>query len=117
MTKKNVYYALFQAHPSTEPPFNVELGFSKDDKFQLTDCKNIPEAVERILEYCKTNSIEFNSEFTLIYPIYLDAMDSEHESTMHSIAWLIKDQTDLKKWKFDRIGGYSGLTTQSFIPK
>ena len=115
MENKTVYYALFNAHPSSQPPFRVELGTGKDTVHNLDDCKDIPDSIARIEAFCKDNSFALNPSFVLLYPIYMDAMDTEFEGTMHQIAWLIKDQADVKKWNFDRIGGYTGNTTSTFV--
>jgi hypothetical protein len=114
METKTVYYALFKAYPKSEPPFPIELGFGQGEKYELKDCLHIPDAVERLEHFCKEKSIKFSDNFTLIYPIYMEIMDTDSESTMHSIAWLIKDQADAKKWNFDRIGGYTGKTAEDF---
>jgi hypothetical protein len=116
MEQAIVYYALFKAHPSTQPPFIVELGTGKNSFFEIKDCQHIPDAIEKIEAFCKENNASISPNFTLIYPIYLDAMDTDFESTMHQIAWLVKEQADAKGWKFDRIGGYTGLTTMNFVP-
>ena len=42
-------------------------------------------------------------------------MNSEYEGTMHQIAWLIKDEADKKACNFDRIGGYTGKTTEAYF--
>jgi hypothetical protein len=104
-----VYYALFKADPSTNPPFTIELGTGKN-------CQHVPDGIARIEAYCKEKNLELSPDFVLIYPIYIEAMDSDYESTMHQIAWLIKEQADAKGWKFDRIGGYTGMTTMNFVP-
>jgi hypothetical protein len=116
MEKTTVYYALFNAHPSTNPPFNVELGTGKNSFFEIKDCQHVPDAIEKIVAFCKEKSLEFSKDFVLLYPIYLDAMDTDYEGTMHQIAWLIKEQADTKSWNFNRIGGYTGMTTASFVP-
>jgi hypothetical protein len=116
MEQSTVYYALFNAHPSTNPPFTVELGTGKNSFFELKDCQHIPDAIEKIEAFCKEKSLTMAADFVLLYPIYLDAMNSDYESAMHQIAWLIKEQADAKGWKFDRTGGYTGLTSSSFIP-
>jgi len=116
MENQTAYYALFNAHPSTRPPFTIELGFGKNSSHLLNDCKDIPDGIERIEKYCSENSISLGQEFVLLYPIYMDAMDTEFEGSMHQIAWLIKDEADAKKWNFNRIGGYTGNTPSSFVP-
>jgi hypothetical protein len=57
-----------------------------------------------------------SAQFTLLYPIYLSAMDTDDEATMHEVASLIKGQADRHAWKFDRIDGYTGKTRASFVP-
>jgi hypothetical protein len=116
MENSIAYYALFNAHPSSRPPFSIELGTGKNSAHTLSDCKDIPDGIERILAFCKENSFDLSKEFVLLYPIYMDAMDTEFEGAMHQIAWLIKDEADAKKWKFDRIGGYTGNTPATFVP-
>jgi len=115
MENSTVYYALFNAHPASNPPFSIEVGTGKNSKQMLDDCKDIPDGIARIEAFCKENSFKLSPDFVLLYPIYMDAMDTDNEGAMHQIAWLIKDEADAKKWKFDRIGGFTGNTTQSFI--
>jgi hypothetical protein len=114
METKILYYALIQAYPASQPPFSIELGFGKGEKYELKECLHIPDGVEKIEKFCTEKAIKFSENFTLIYPIYLEIMDTDSESTMHSIAWLIKDQADARKWNFDRIGGYTGKTVDDF---
>jgi len=115
MENSVAYYALFKAHPATEPPFTIELGTGKDVSHELTNCKDIPDGIARIEAFCKEKSLNYSPRFVLLYPIYMDAMNSDYEGAMHQIAWLIKDQADAKKWKFDRIGGYTGNTPSTFV--
>jgi hypothetical protein len=116
MENTTVYYALFNADPALEPPFSIELGTGKNSFFELKDCKHIPDGIERIHAFCEEKSLVLSPDFVLLYPIYLEAMDTDSEGTMHQIAWLIKEQADAKKWKFNRIGGYTGTTTLNFVP-
>lgn len=111
--QKTVYYALFNAHPATEPPFTITLGIGTG-KVPLDDCKNIPDGIDRILKHCKDFTL--SQDFVLLYPIYMDAMGSDSEMTMHSIAWMIKEQADAKHWQFNRIGGLTGTTERDFQP-
>jgi hypothetical protein len=111
-----VYYALFNAHPGSEPPFTIELGTGLNTFFELKECQHIPDGINRIDAFCKEKSIVLVKDFVLLYPIYLDAMDTDAEGTMHQIAWLIKEQADARNWKFERIGGYTGKTAASFVP-
>lgn len=109
-----IYYALFNAHPDSNPPFVLSLGF-KDKVVQLENCQHIPDGVLRLNQYCQENNIEFSKQFTLLYPIYLEVMNTEAESTMLQIAWLIKDQADAKGWGFNRIGGLTNMTEKDFL--
>jgi len=34
---------------------------------------------------------------------------------MHSIAWIIKENSEKNRWQFNRIGGYTGLKAEDFI--
>jgi hypothetical protein len=111
-----VHYALFKAHPSSQPPFSVELGTGKDSFIEINNCQHIPDAVSKIEALCAEKGLIISPGFVLLYPIYMEAMDSDYEGTMHQIAWLIKDEADKKGWKFDRIGGYTGNTPQTFVP-
>jgi hypothetical protein len=113
---ETIYYAIFFAHPSTEPPFAVELG-AANKIFTLSDCLHIPDSIERIKAFCKTNEAQLDANFTLLYPIYMDAMDSDYEGTMHHIAWLIKEAADKNAWKFNRTGGFTGNSVATFLPK
>jgi hypothetical protein len=115
MEKTLIYYALFNADPAKEPPFVIELGTGKNSFFELKDCKHIPDGIERIEAFCKEKSLTLSQDFVLLYPIYLEAMDTDYEGSMHQIAWLIKEQADAKKWKFERIGGYTGKTAASYV--
>jgi hypothetical protein len=116
MEKTLIYYALFNAHPTSEPPFTIELGTGKNSFFELKDCLHIPDGILRIENFCKEKSLVLSPGFVLIYPIYLDAMNTDSEAAMHQIAWLIKEKADAKKWQFERIGGYTGKTVASFVP-
>jgi hypothetical protein len=108
-------YALFHCNPLEQPPFNLELGFSDRSRMQIINCAHIPEALEKLEDFCKKENISKSSGFTLLYPIYLEAMDTDDELTMHNIAWIIKEAADKNKWNFGRIGGYTGKTTIDFI--
>ncbi len=111
-----IHYVLFNALPSSQPPFAIELGIDKQ-KIIIENCAHIPDSIEKVKKYCQDNTVQFSENFILLYPIYMQFMDSDFESTMHSIAWLIKEQADANKWKFDRIGGFTGNTTDKFVPK
>ncbi len=110
---KIVYYALFNAHPASQPPFVINLGIGTGG-VALKDCKDIPDGIERILTHCK--DLTLSPDFVLLYPIYMDAMGSDSEMTMHNIAWLIKDQADAKGWQFNRTDGLTGKTANDFQP-
>jgi hypothetical protein len=106
-------YALFHCNPSSQPPFTLALGFNDQSVKQISDCVSIPEALEKMEGFCKNETISKSSGFTLLYPIYLEVMDTE--STMHSVAYMIKEKADSNKWNFDRTGGYTGRTVADFI--
>jgi len=110
-----IHYALFHAHPSTNPPFNIELGLDGGKVHILEACAHIPDGISRLEAFVKENNATITPHFTLIYPIYMDAMNSDYESTMHQIAWLVKDEADAKKWGFDRVGGLTNKIPQDFI--
>jgi hypothetical protein len=112
---KELCYALFHCDPFKEPPFTLELGFSDRSLLSITGCEHIPDAIEKLESYCTTEGASRAAHFTLLYPIYLEAMDTDAEATMHEVAHLIKGQADRKKWNFERIGGYSGKTRDSFV--
>lgn len=108
-------YALFHCDPSTQPPFILELGFSDKSVMELADCANIPVSLEKLEEFCTKENIAKSATFTLLYPIYLEVMDSENESTMHSIAYMVKEQADKNKWNFDRTGGFTSKGPADFL--
>src|SRR5688572_30765982 len=112
---KTLSYALFHCDPLNEPPFDLELGFSNSAIAHITDCAHIPDALEKLEAMCQQKSIWKSESFTLLYPIYLEAMGTDGEDAMHNIAWLIKEQADKKGWQFGRIGGYTEKTAADFI--
>ncbi len=109
---KTVHYALFNAHPASQPPFTITLGVASGTH-SINDCKDIPNGIEKIITECK--NLFISPDFVLLYPIYMDAMDTDSEMTMHNIAWLIKEPADKNGWKFDRIGGLTNKTERDFI--
>lgn len=108
-------YALFHCNPVLEPPFYLDLGFSNKSVKRLTNCSHIPHAIEMLEDFCRKENISKAAGFTLLYPIYLEAMDTDAESTMHNISWLIKEEADKHKWNFGRIDGYTGKSATDFI--
>ena len=112
---KLLSYALFHCNPLKQPPFELELGFSDSSAVHLADCAHIPDALEKMDDFCKKQSISKSSGFTLVYPIYLEAMGTDDEDTMHNIAWLIKEQADKNNWNFGRIGGYTDKSPTDYI--
>ncbi len=112
---RELCYALFHCDPFTEPPFEFELGFSDHSTFSINGCDHIPDALEKLDLHCTAESIIKAVHFTLLYPIYLKAMESDVENKMHMIASLIKTQADDNKWNFGRIGGYTGMTPESYL--
>ena len=107
-------YALFHCDPSREPPFDVELGFNDKSVKHLKDCLHIPDAIAKLEDFCNSENITKSTDFILLYPIYLEAMDTDAESTMHNVAWLIKDEADKNSWNFARIDGYTGKSRSNF---
>jgi hypothetical protein len=114
-TSRLLSYALFLCDPLREPPFTLELGYSDRSIRYINDCEHIPDAIEKLDEFCKTESITKSESFTLLYPIYLEAMGTDGEDTMHNIAWIIKEQADTYGWQFGRVGGYTEKTAEDFI--
>jgi len=111
---KKLCYALFHCDPSQRPPFALELGFDDRSAASIAECPDIPDAVEKLKGYCQKEGIERSERFALLYPIYLEAMGTDDEDTMHQVAWLIKEKADQNQWAFGRIGGYTGNTVDSF---
>ena len=114
---KELCYALFHCDPVSGPPFTLELGFSDRSAFNIDGCAHIPDALEKLESHCTSQGISWSGTVTLLYPIYLEAMDTDDEATMHQVAWLIKEQAERRKWDFGRIGGYTEKTRDSFLPK
>ena len=112
MSPQKAYYALFEANPAGQPPFSVFLGTSDGD-IEISDCQHIPDAIEKIKIALTGFSIQ--ESFTLIYPIYMEAMGSDDEMTMHSIAHLILEASQTEGWAFGRVGGLTGLSPKSYI--
>ncbi len=112
---KTLSFALFHCNPLVQPPFNLDLGFSDASMQLIHDCQHIPDAIEKMEEFCKKENFSKSSRFTLLYPIYLEAMGTDEEDTMHNIAWIIKEQADLNNWGFGRIGGYTNKTIVDFM--
>lgn len=108
-------YALFYCDPSLEPPFYLELGFSDVSFKRIEDCAHIPDAIEKLEAFCTIGNISKSPGFTLLYPVYLEAMGTDNEDAMHNIAWLIKEQADKHTWNFARVDGYTGKSQIDFI--
>ena len=108
-------YALFNADPTKQPPFNIDLAFGDKSQITLGNCASIPDGVKDIENFCKDQGIQKSPTFKLIYPIYMNAMGTDDEDTMHQVAWLIKDEADKMKWGFERVGGYTGVLLADFI--
>jgi len=113
---KELCYALFHCNPHREPPFTLELGVSDGSIANIEHCEHIPDAMNKLEVWCGAHAIGKSGQFTLLYPIYLSAMDTDDEATMHQVASLIKAQADRRAWKFDRIDGHTGKTRASFLP-
>ena len=110
--EKTVHYALFHAIPALQPPFKISLGIGSNIVY-LEKCESIPDGIDKIISH--TSTLILSPTFTLLYPIYLEAMNTDYESTMLTIAWLIKEPADKNGWKFDRIGGYTNTTEKDFV--
>lgn len=113
----SIHWALFYADPSTKPPFNLNVGYKLDGiptEFTIENCEHIPDAIVKMKNWMEMNQVRFAQPFTLLYPIYMQAMNSDYESTMHQIAWLIKDEADKNAWEFGRVGGLSGIQKEDF---
>lgn len=90
------------------------LSENDNERVQIKECQNIPDAVQKMKERFHEEGYVISDNFTLLYPIYMDAMNTDLEGTMHQIAWLVKDEADANKWEFDRTGGLSGKTSYDF---
>ena len=113
----SIHWTLFHANPSSNPPFVIQLGITdKGEKKEIfiEDCAHIPDAIEKLKKMITENGMILGKPFTLVYPIYMEFMDSDYEGTMHQIAWLIKDEADKNGWEFNRIGGFSGTKIEDF---
>lgn len=114
---KTIHWVLFHADPSLQPPFPIEIGFSENGNRnvdRLENCKHIPDGVEKIKVWVKNSEANYSEPFRLLYPIYLQAMGSDSEDTMHQVAWLIKDEADKNGWDFNRVNGLDGKTKEDF---
>ena len=112
-----IHWTLFHADPSAQPPFSIQLGiidYNAKMEISIDNCAHIADAAEKIKKWRQENQAEFSSNFTLLYPIYLDMMGSDFEDTMHQVAWLIKDEADKNKWGFGRVNGLDGKTKDDF---
>lgn len=56
------------------------------------ECKNIPEAIDKLLEMAKKHKIPLAQSFTLVFPL----------DDRHNLAWIVKEEADRRGWKFDR---------------
>jgi len=97
----------FDAKPDSEPPFKASMGIKSTGNTEnyagnifLFRCQHIPDAIERFKKVINSLNIKIDNSFTLVYPIY--AVSDELESTMHSIAWIVKENADKNNWKFER---------------
>ncbi len=112
-----IHWALFHANPSAKPPFDLATGITENGtqkEFIIENCEHIPDAIDKMKKWIEMNQVKFAKPFTLLYPIYMDMMNSDFEGTMHQIAWLIKDEADKNGWEFNRTGGLSGTTSAHF---
>ncbi len=112
---KMLSYILFKIPPHSQPPFSIELGIKGGELQNIDDCAHIPDAIEKMEAFCSEQEIALGENLSLLYPIYMEAMNGPHEMTMHSITWTIKENADKKGWQFNRIGGLTGRTTAHFL--
>lgn len=112
---KTLCYASFECPPSREPPFALELGFSDQSRVSIAGCEHVADAIEKLVSCCAKEKLTRSGSFTLLYPIYLDAMDTDDETTMHEVAALIREQADKGGWNFSRIDGYTGKAREDFV--
>lgn len=113
-----LHWVVFEAHPSTNPPFNIKLGIKENETTRIHTlelCEHIPDAILKLKSYCANQQITYAATMTLLYPIYMDAMNTEHESTMHYIAGLVLDAATAEKWAFNRTGGINQSKAESFF--
>jgi hypothetical protein len=110
-----IHYALFIIDPASQPPFTMELGLDGGDVHYVKECLHIPDAISRLENLVNENQAVLLPHFTLLYPIYLEAMETDAESVMMQVAFLIKEQADAKKWGFGRVFGLTGTTPLDFV--
>jgi hypothetical protein len=112
-----IHWVLFKADPSLQPPFGIQLGTSENGnkkEISIENCQHIPDAIEKLKKWVTDSGAVIPSRFTLLYPIYLQAMGSDYEDTMHQVAWLIKDEADKNSWGFGRVDGLDGSKKEDF---
>jgi hypothetical protein len=109
-----LYYAVFNLHPAKGYPFELELGF-QNEVIPLKDCESVADAVQKMEEYCQNQNIDKSPRFTLLYPIYLDVMDTDYEMTMFGITEQIFENAMTKGWAFNRVGGLTNQRPADFI--
>ncbi len=111
-------WTLFEADPSAQPPFSIRLGIidqGERKEISIDNCQHIPDAVEKLKKWVVDTEAVISKSFTLLYPIYMQIMDSDFEDTMHQVAWLIKDEADKNSWGFNRVNGLDGKTEDDFF--
>ena len=117
INEPSLHWASIAAYPKVNPPFPIQLGLTNKQiksVFTIDSCQNVFDAAEKILAFSKEKNIAISPNFTLLYPIFMDLMNTEHESTMHMIAGIVLDESKIRNWKFDRTGGYTGKTERDF---
>lgn len=100
---------LFLLPPSIKPPFQVRLGLqtnvpevqAKGD-FTITDCQSIEDAVEKAIAVVENLGVEFATDFTLVYPMFV-GQNSEEEALIIDRSWKIKEAADEKGWTFSKV--------------
>jgi hypothetical protein len=117
INEPTLHWASIAAYPKVNPPFPIQLGLTNKQiksVFTIDNCQNVFDAAEKIIAFSKEKNVIISPNFTLLYPIFMNLMGTEHESTMHMIAGIILDESKIRNWKFDRTGGYTGKTESDF---
>lgn len=117
INEPTIHWAVIGAYPKVNPPFPIQCGLTNrqiKSVYTIENCQNVFDAAEKIIALCKEKNIIISPDFTLLYPIFMDLMGTEHESTMHMIAGIVLDESKIRNWKFDRIGGYTRKKENDF---
>lgn len=99
---------LFLMPPGVQPPFQVRLGLhtnntgllSKGD-FTITNCQNIPDAVQKAMQLVEAMGLTIAADFMLVLPPFVGRNEAE-EAALIDTAWRIKEAADSGGWEFSR---------------